>query len=54
MQNLCGELFPALEPPACKNIATVGGAHALAEAMNLFPLPYLRLISHLHDTVPLS
>ena len=52
--NLCGELLPTLEPSASENVASVLGAHALAEAVNLFPLPNFGLIGHLHDTVPLS
>ena len=51
---LCGQLFPALETPAGKNVPAVGGAHALAEAMDLFPLPDLGLESHFHSGLPLS
>ncbi len=48
------QFLPALETPAGKNVAAVGGAHALTEAMDLFPLPDLGLERHFHNTVPLS
>ena len=48
------QFLPALETPAGKNVAAVGDAHALTEAMDLFPLPDLGLERHFHNTVPLS
>lgn len=48
-KGLCRQFLPALAAPACEHVATVGGAHALAETVNLFPLPNFGLKSHLHS-----
>ena len=45
----CRQFLPALAAPACEHVAAVGGAHALAETVNLFPLPNFGLKSHLHS-----
>lgn len=48
-KGLCRQFLPALAAPACEHVAAVGGAHALAETVNLFPLPNFGLKSHLHS-----
>lgn len=48
-KGLCRQFLPALAAPACEHVAAVGGAHALAETVNLFPLPNFGLESHLHS-----
>ena len=51
---LRGQTLSAPEPSAFQDITAVAGLHPFAKAVFFFPLPFFRLVCHLHTRSPIS